>query len=83
MAAALPRSERRAGGYVGPRGTGLCCGIGVRGTCVAGEDKPPPLQKVREQVRQSKGRKGTTSVPANRTTDVLKNVAFFEKCSIF
>jgi len=43
MAAALPRSERRAGGYVGPRGKGLCCGIGVRGTCVAGEDKPPSI----------------------------------------
>ena len=43
MAAALPRSERRAGGYAGPRGAGLCCRIGVRGTCVAGEDKPPSI----------------------------------------
>ena len=60
MAAALPRSERRAGGYVGPRGTGLCCGIGVRGTCVAGEDKHPPIteRKGTGKAKQSKAKDG-------------------------
>ena len=60
MAAALPRSERRAGGYAGPRGAGLCCRIGVRGTCVAGEDKPPPItdRTGTGKAKQSKAKDG-------------------------
>ena len=59
MAAALPRSERRAGGYAGPRGAGLCCRIGARGACVAVEDKPPPITE----------RKGIGKATRSKATD--------------
>ncbi len=59
MSAAPPRSERRAGGYAGPRGAGLCCRIGVRGTCVAGGDKPPSITE----------RKGTGKAKQSKATD--------------